>query len=88
MGEAKLMTNIKIENLNVKKFVLVLSIPLTIFYIFLLNPSLPDHPFYLVVSLLSSPVAAIFTAWCIGMAMAIIYEVLKLCRPFFEWLFK
>jgi hypothetical protein len=82
------MTNIKIENLNVKKFVLVLSVPLTIFYFIVLKSSLPDHPFYLVVNLLSSPLAAIFTAWCIGMALAIIYEVLRLCRPFFEWLFK
>jgi hypothetical protein len=88
VGEAKLMTNIKMENLNVGKFVFVLSIPLTFLYFFLFKPSLPDHPFYLVVILLSSPLAAMLTAWFIGMAMAIIYEILKLCRPFFEWLFK
>ena len=88
MGKAKLMTSIKMENLNVGKFVLVLSIPLTFLYFFLFKPSMPDHPFYLAVILLASPMAAVFTAWCIGIVLGLIYEILKLCRPFFEWLFK
>jgi hypothetical protein len=82
------MTNLKMENLNVGKFVLVLSIPLTVFYFIVINRDAPDHIFYLFVNLLASPLAAVLSAWLVGMAIAIIYEVLKLCRPFFEWLFK
>ena len=82
------MTKMKIENLNAGKFVLVLSMPLAIFYFFVISRSAQDHIFYLIVNLLASALLAILTAWFIGMAMAIIYEVLKLCRPFFEWLFK
>jgi hypothetical protein len=76
------------ENLNVRKFVLVLSIPLTVFYFIVINRDAPDSIFYLLVNLLASPLAAVLSAWLVGMVIAIIYEVLKLCRPLFEWLFK
>jgi hypothetical protein len=88
MGKAKLMTKIKIENLNAGKFVLVLSIPLAVFYFFGFNRNAPDHIFYLIVNILGSAFLAIFTVVFLGMVLGIIYEIIKLCRPFFEWLFK
>jgi hypothetical protein len=82
------MTKINLENLNVRKFVLVLAIPFTVFYFVIFNRDAPDHVFYLFVNLVASPLAAVITAFLLGLAIGIAYEVLKFCRPFFEWLFK
>jgi len=77
------------NNLNVGKFVLVLAVPLTIyFFIIFTRNSPPDHIFYFIVYLLASPLAAVITALLVALAVGIIYEITKIIRPFFEWLFK
>lgn len=88
MGEATPMTNLKMENLNVKKFVLLLTLPLTIVYFILLQNRMSKNDFNLILSLLSSPLMGVITAWLFAFVLGVIYEVLKLCRPLLNWLFK
>jgi hypothetical protein len=88
VDEAIPMTNLRMENLNVKKFVLLLTLPLTIVYFILLQNRMSKNDFNLVLSLLSSPLMGVITAWLLAFVLGIIYEALKLCRPLLNWLFK
>jgi hypothetical protein len=88
VGEAIPVTNLKMENLNVKKFVLLLTLPLTIVYFILLQNRMSKNDFNLVLSLLSSPLMGVITAWLLAFVLGIFYEALKLCRPLLNWLFK
>jgi hypothetical protein len=74
----------KAEDLNVKKAVLLISI-VSALALFILSMKVGNG---VSVSLVFSLVAAIPTAWVIGLLISAIYELLKLFKPILDWLYR
>lgn len=78
----------KVEKLNIRKFLFVLS---TVSAVFLFLASLRTDNGVLI-SLVFSLIFAVPVGWAVGMLMAVIYEGFKLIKPtlagFIGWLFK
>jgi hypothetical protein len=74
----------KIDNLNISKFFWALTLfsAMTLFFLSMRQEN------GLVLSILFGVALAIPFGWIIGMAFALLYEGLKLCKPLLDWFFK
>ena len=74
----------RVENLNAKKVLAALSF-LSALTFFFLGLRMGNG---FILSLLFSLVMAVPIGWLLGMAIAVIYELVKLCKPLLDWFFK
>ena len=74
----------KEKNLNAKKIFIASSLLSGIaVFVFSINQG-----FGLLWAFFASVTLAIPTGWCVGMAFAIVYELLKMCKPILDWFYK
>jgi hypothetical protein len=74
----------KMENLNVKKAILLIAAFSALIF-FIIGVKIGNG---VLLSLIFSLTIAIPFAWVLGLVLAVIYEILKLCRPILDWLFR